>query len=68
MYTYWRHIWTGTCHRALLGREWGMSIFEPITKSDYDDWVLMQQHQWTWTPDQLRELKQLDEFGKVQDA
>lgn len=68
MHTYWRHIWTKTCHRALSGHEWNVSFFEPITKADYDDWVLMRQAQWLWTDEQLKELKQLDQFGKVQDA
>ncbi len=47
-YTYWRHIWTGTCHRALVGHEWKASLWEQITEDEYEDWVWERKAIWTW--------------------
>lgn len=53
MYTYWQHIWTGTCHRALSGEEWNCGLWVEISKTEYDDWVMMRQMMWMWTPEQI---------------
>jgi len=29
IYTYWRQVWRGTCHRALKGEEWNLSLWVP---------------------------------------
>jgi len=54
MYTYWRHIWTGTCHRALPGEEWHISLFEQIEEYEYEDWVWERRHMWTWDKEVAR--------------
>ena len=54
-FTYWRHLWRGTCHRALKGEEWGLSIWEQITEDEYEDWVWNRKKIWTWDREIARE-------------
>jgi len=53
--TYWRHIWTGTCQMIDHRVDWGTSMFEEITRDEYEDWVWERRAIWTWPKDEALE-------------
>lgn len=56
-YTYWKHTWRGTCHKAIKGRSWAQftSIWEAITRDEYEEWVWDRKRIWLWDKETARE-------------
>ena len=56
-YTYWKHTWRGTCHRAIRGQDWGQftTIWEEITIDEYEEWVWNRKRMWLWDKETARE-------------
>lgn len=56
-YTFWQHIWTGTCHYTLKGHDWAQytSMWQEITIEAYEDWVWERKRIWLWDRETARE-------------